>query len=284
MKSRYSMLLVLLICAALFSGCETQPPAVTNNASGSQGENVQNDSNSPDDDSGPVSIPLHSINGTSGVYIENNGMCSKLEGLPFQGGRLVNDLYSTDDGYEREVNLYPLDSPNHSVQGGTFVTLSPNEGDCLITTINDHATYTPVLELGYFGGTSEFRISEDSEVNGIKFARDSASGRLQIDSAFSAAGLDVLWIGEVPGNDYEIEDMLYSKESCSFTCGTYRGTNWIEENVAIDNPCFLMSLSDRSELAVTKTKDGYFILDTSQLSSGKYVISSGNVWVLIEIV
>lgn len=67
-------------------------------------------------------------------------------------------------------------------------------------------------------------------------------------------------------------------EPLEIVAGGYDGTEWTEEDIEFDTPCAITKKIDTDDYVgkVTKTRDGYFVLDTSKFKPGKYVLSFYN--------
>ncbi|WP_251178058.1 hypothetical protein [Adlercreutzia agrestimuris] len=61
-----------------------------------------------------------------------------------------------------------------------------------------------------------------------------------------------------------------SKEPTSFTIGTYVGTKFEEEVIDLSEHAYLADTENFMTLPLEKTKEGYFIVNTEQLTSGMY--------------
>lgn len=58
--------------------------------------------------------------------------------------------------------------------------------------------------------------------------------------------------------------------------GYYEGTTFIEKDITCDDKYFYFT--EKKELPVEKTKNGYFVVNTSSLESGEYVFYFGSNW------
>ena len=79
--------------------------------------------------------------------------------------------------------------------------------------------------------------------------------------------------------------LLTSTFEADAEVGYYEGTEYIPMNVSMCSPCFYYEkgFTDSKVLPVEKTNNGYFVIDTSGLSSGTYAIMSYSGVFTIEI-
>ncbi len=91
-----------------------------------------------------------------------------------------------------------------------------------------------------------------------------------LDSAISAKGCFIYAIED----DWLFStttDFICSTEPTSLVGGYWSGTSFIEYNIDVNASFY--SLGNMELVEVEKTKDGYFVVDTSQLAPGRYVIN-----------
>ncbi len=128
----------------------------------------------------------------------------------------------------------------------------------------------PIVGTGYVESTTrDTRIHDYSEVNGQEVGESDE----KVVEALRALGVHA-------------DEGLYTFTSdapASFTIGGYGGVDFIEKTVNVDKPYSLAYRetrafsSDPSEFGAAtlrqeRTKEGYFLIDTSELTSGKYMI------------
>ncbi len=128
----------------------------------------------------------------------------------------------------------------------------------------------PIVGTGYVEKTTrDTRIHDYSEVNGQEVGESDEN----VVEALRALGVHA-------------DEGLYTFTSdapISFTIGGYGGVDFIEKTVNVDKPYSLAYRetrafsSDPSEFGAAtlrqeRTKEGYFLIDTSELASGKYMI------------
>lgn len=270
---------ISLIVLCLFGCAQTDnKPTSSENEQITQ-EATEGDSSSEVDDSTAFDAPASSLEqypieqigeAPISVFIDNDGTCTRLESLPFN---------NTPGG-----GIYPLDSEFEDVQGGTFTQVSLSEGERVLTTINDQARYRAVDEVGYFGGSQIVGFTPESEINGVVVGGDGISLYSNVEQILNSMNIDLASTGSSDAREfYGIFNMLFSTEPTSFNLGSYQGTDWVEETVEINRPCYTLVQEEEGDLPVEKTKEGYFIIDCSSLSPGRYMLQSGNASFLIEI-
>ena len=132
----------------------------------------------------------------------------------------------------------------------------------------------PIVGTGYVENTTrDTRIHDYSEVNGQEVGESDE----KVVEALRALGVHAS----------EGLHTFTSDAPISFTIGGYGGVDFIEKTVNVDKPYSLaykeervrgyVSSSDPSEFGAAtlrqeRTKEGYFLIDTSELTSGKYMI------------
>lgn len=78
------------------------------------------------------------------------------------------------------------------------------------------------------------------------------------------------------GGDIFGEDFLAADEPTTLTGGYYNGTQWCEYDIHLN--AWLLYFPKELSIPVWKTKSGYFLLDTSALTAGEYVVNDGDNW------
>lgn len=151
-------------------------------------------------------------------------------------------------------------------------TISLEQGDILVSmTGYDYGYFcTPVLKEGYHSvkpnGSLESTFSSlytYDEINGTEI-HDSPD---EAEEVLAQVGID-----------YFHHTLCLSDSPTSFTVGYYERSQFKEETIDVSTP--YMEVTDSSadedwiDLPVEKTKNGYFIVDTSALPSGKYILKS----------
>lgn len=116
-----------------------------------------------------------------------------------------------------------------------------------------------VLPCEYYSGTEE--------VNGIAVDED----------LFDR--LDGCYLWEVrDGNDWyaATRRFIAADSPTILTGGGYSGTQWYEYDICINALAYFFP--EDIVVDVLQTKDGYFILDTSNIATGEYVVNDGDNW------
>ena len=66
--------------------------------------------------------------------------------------------------------------------------------------------------------------------------------------------------------------LLSSTRGMQVTAGTYVGTSVEEETYSFDRAFYLFSVTSMQKAEIEKTKDGYFIVDLSDMAPGTYYL------------
>lgn len=78
------------------------------------------------------------------------------------------------------------------------------------------------------------------------------------------------------GGDIFGDEFLAADEPTTLTGGYYNGTQWCEYDIHLN--AWLLYFPEELSIPVRKTKSGYFLLDTSALTAGEYVVNDGDNW------
>lgn len=210
-------------------------------------------------------------------------------------GLSLKEMLSEQDGLfvQHEESYYPLNylyAPgDKSSEGWRYglkgdikkipadaTVLKLSQGDKLITTDTPDAYYyAKVIGQGYMMSQSNenalrMGFSKDSEINGVVIGDCGGEYYERVAAILADAGT---------GIRYTDDFQWVSPEPTSFTLGTYSGTDFKETTIEIGIPYCVCeqsgdsSYTDRFTLAeLEKTKDGYFIVDTSSLEPGTYLV------------
>lgn len=303
-----SGLLLIIFAALLFSGC----------TAGAQSDNANNDAASPEvteenssesdeaigtnESSGESSMPdwlkLELVEGrtldeikniSGGLWVQRDDRYLSLELIDLREERWWKDP-ETGTYYDYcVVSSYAL--PGDLGENGLYAArdqaemkrnveyapvLRLSEGDVLVTTRNlNSVSFAPVVSYeGYIyddGHTiSKGKDSIDyyEEIDGQEI-KDNEEARLAVLEGLGVRYDDTIgdYVADVP---------------TSITGGYYSGTDWKTEAISFDQQIFISQSSPKIELSdITKTKEGYFIIDTSELRAGAYVVD-GNHYVVVE--
>lgn len=312
-----SLLVVPLLVLALF-GCSTPNTGTlssersvyerpdqpyTGEASSDEGpasDKMTVDEPSPEETEGDTFTIDEVVDGAaSGTYIQRESRCYELYEQPY--GNVV---------FTRDDRLWCV------TDDVCFSTLEAGKGDQLITTIAaNEATCFPVIGSCFIGGNREFidgylldyKRNEGTEINGtpltnvgessLELTRDQFLSAIhdEVQEILLPSGIEVLDLDHGMRDErYAIptNNMFASEQPASFTCGTYIGTDWTEEVVSIDIPCYIVQNKGFTDefpgkaeidLPVEKTKSGYFVIDYSELEPGRYECQVGGTKCLIEV-
>lgn len=267
MKHHYKSLAVLA-CLLSLSGCSVHISDTTSTSSSeqqsydqqdSQQEAIASEASTSSIDNGSTD-PIISIDEIgdyekNSLYIENNGECQFLK---------TSDAFDSVSAFHDGSSLYSLPSGETRAPSEAFYTFSIGSGDRLLTTVDDNATACPVTFTGYFGKSE---ITNVDEINGTEVT----------DLSSMEAVLNPLGI-------QSYRDGWICEKKTSFIVGKYNSTDWVEDTVEISEPFFKINLvEDSFDLPLEKTKDGYFIIDCSSLTPGKWAIKSGLLMALINV-
>ena len=199
---------------------------------------------------------------TGGVYILRNKQFYPISTyqLFYSAGR-INSLKDLGMTYAQDSDIPVF----HISQGEQMVTFKSDSsytfnranfiGYCFpisVSSVNSDIEFglAPILKCEYH----ETKFLDDVEMN----------SKESLESVLSKKG------------SYLFRDFITSDSPVSFTGGYYNRTDYIEYQ--IETNAKLYSFEENIEIPVQQTKLGYFILDTTGLSSGKYVINVGSIW------
>ena len=121
-------------------------------------------------------------------------------------------------------------------------------------------------------------LSEFEEVNGREIA--SMDGNIEaINDALADTPIQLYVYSEMSVlklalmQNYPL--FLSSKCGETFTFGSYSGTEYIEQNVAMITPYYQMKMNESATVVpINKTKEGYMIVDISSLEAGMWMIDN----------
>ncbi|WP_195762906.1 hypothetical protein [Eggerthella guodeyinii] len=146
---------------------------------------------------------------------------------------------------------------------GSVPILMMSEGDSLITT-RDKESYAvlPFCEEGYTEDPSTNILVYD-EIDGVD------PNSLNLSNKQSAAE-EILSKKGIAYKDFH----WTAPEPTEFSVGRYVGTKWSEDIVEIKNKYYMPDWSvEKTILPVSKTRDGYFTIETDSLLPGDYMIN-----------
>lgn len=137
----------------------------------------------------------------------------------------------------------------------------------------DTFAFFPITRTAYFG-TYPNEIFSCEEIDGIDVnSLEGGSIRDKIVNYMHSIGIETPFLKTLSSSITPV-----SEAPVEFSIGYYRGTKWCEETIEVDTEGFDFDSNNPIELPVEKTKDGYFYVNISSLSSGKYAVANGNKW------
>lgn len=86
------------------------------------------------------------------------------------------------------------------------------------------------------------------------------------------AGMDLRFYTCTRSSHYDDALLLSSTRGMQVTAGTYVGTSFEEETYSFDRAFYLFSVTSMQKSEIEKTKDGYFIVDLSDMAPGTYYL------------
>lgn len=193
-----------------------------------------------------------------------------------RGDRYIPTLscrcWSSEVGMGEEYSLWPIfEQEEGSVPSSTEApVLRLSEGESLITTFSkeEYKAYE-VLDEGFYLPSDHGRgvLESYDEIEGVALS-GSSDVHQAIEDALAPKGIK------------SIQGSWVSDERVDITVGRYEGTNFVEQVLTVDAPyCMIVNADDGRNkdyepvtMPTEKTKEGYFLVDTSELSSGTYLV------------
>lgn len=86
------------------------------------------------------------------------------------------------------------------------------------------------------------------------------------------AGTDLRFYTCTRSSHYDDALLLSSTRGMQVTAGTYVGTSFEEETYSFERAFYLFSVTSMQKPEIEKTKDGYFIVDLSDMAPGTYYL------------
>lgn len=233
--------------------------------------------------------------------VENKVYVKKTENVDLITGDVVQDdhFYSTDVlslDYEAGT-IYALENTafgDKFARVSGYPILERGNGDLLITTKNTSQytlrkvsniqyCYPAVIKEMYTSGGLYWSDSYMPvempgrqgfvEINGVEVDHYEDLAQL----------LQPMGITASPLNEFFFSGkVLMSDTPAELTMGYYSGTKFCEETIHLDHSVY--TLGERFTCPVQRTKYGYFIVDTSSLEPGYYVIEDGFNWYALNFI
>lgn len=267
MKSRAIAFFSLMACLCFFCyGCVSEPTdeaAVKSSASneaGSQEESVV-----------PAARTIQDVIGTKGAY------CLAHDGTVDEGGLLDTKDYELGNGkVAHDIYVYgsePLLIDRS--KGDSLIVV----GDLLMSDEDEVDSQAPTDK--YYWSGSELDASEIEEFNGEKIGKplsdETNIGNLGF---FLNQTIEPMGFKYFPNFLTDREGIIVSDEPSTYSYGYYEGTSWNEKKVTTSKPYYDYSGLDRDGdeyvAPVVRGKEGYFVIDVSNIPAGTYVYEFSN--------
>ncbi|WP_143412209.1 hypothetical protein [Arabiibacter massiliensis] len=275
---RMAIIVAFVILCGL-SGCSTvsdqnSVKSPSPEANGTQSESQPTDSNRQAD-SDYLTYKLDELGKTKGMFfVERDGVCTTLLGS-------YSIKFNADDWTSADGSIIAdTFTTMYSGESGTEHALLVNrdEGDRLLTTSEPSSEgygLDPIREAGYWPGF---------ELNGYEI--EEIDGQPSSPSDHGITVFNMHADGQVLGpNNYYLSNVWTTAEKSSFQLGYYEDTLWVEKTLNIDTSYYI-SDNDGNWINIPfeKTKDGYFILDISDVPAGLYNAHGSESYYLLNIV
>lgn len=266
--------LALFACAPEFAGGASTKNGTSNEASDQEADispSREQAGENPKANDKPTSQTIKDVSDEKGAY------CLAQDGTVVEGGLLETRDYELGNGKVIH-DMY--------VYGSEPLVVDRAKGDLLIAigdilmSDEDEVDFQAPTDKYYWSG-SELDASKIEEFNGVKLAKplsnESNTGNLDL---FLNQMIEPMGFKYFPNMLAECKGVIVSDRPTSFTYGFYEGTSWSEGEVTTSKPYYDYSGLDRdgSEYVapVVRGKEGYFVIDVSNVPSGVYVYEFSN--------
>lgn len=148
--------------------------------------------------------------------------------------------------------------------------LKLNEGDELVTTLNAE---TVCVYPANWNGCFKYSDWKDTWTNGLDKLTSESRQYVEINgSKVDGSEKSAIQVLEQAGLYFdEASDDMYSQSPTTVEVGWYEGTRWETETLEWSQETIAVEIGSPIELPTTKTKEGYFLVDTTLLKPGSYV-------------
>lgn len=297
-RRQFAQILGLMAGAMALGGCkedQTTDPTYAENAN--QTEVVEDNTVVPITDSDDVEHAADEFPNLEGLFrLSADGQSARACSNALLAYDQVNvrlpEPHSTtwSDGLVRRVR--GVDEEYEVLWGVTpdeVTRIDRSAGEALVVMGDDLSVFDtvdvrPIVETACFDAFTSWPSSSSIRVDEIQGEDVHLMDIIDFNTEHEAEGL--LMAGgpySTPGTSGDAPNFLLAKEPMTVTYGSYEGTSFVEETVDLRDPCLVAQSSygwhalegtyAPSELAVTKTKNGYFPIDVSGLAPGTYTCS-----------
>ncbi len=275
-KKGEALVIVIAIVACIVMAIISMPnynPGTDNNNSNIDNNTTNNSNNAMDEFAPPAgyderySITKEYIaSSTEGIYkmkeYNGNTWFCKVS-VPIIGSSVCKEV---DTGNIWKPNyLYLLNTANYD--DFSFKSVTKGQDQLVLVGIT-YASCTPIIEMDYT----------------IPYYLGAYSGSIHYRCYIGILGGHNEDIEEINGQDpsaylnrlSDRYNVFRADEGETFTFSYFSGTDYLEESVIADHFYYIIGDS-KSEISlpVTKTKEGYFLVDYSELTPGYYCFSAG---------
>lgn len=175
------------------------------------------------------------------------------------------------------------DEPITLIKGADYEEVSLSSGDELVYGNFDYQSEITMIPILKHGFTQEDGMDTRAwgkggwhggydEINGINVSGFSES---DAEKAFTNGNCEYYTYG----NGSSVEGLFLAGMKTSLPAGWYEKSEFVEGQIDLSTPCYLFEWTSETEhrAPVEKTKDGYFIIDTSSVNPGMYAFFVGSV-------
>jgi hypothetical protein len=229
-------------------------------------------------------IPLSEVNSLNGIYRLNT---SEETLIPLYDTVYFKRIEKFDgekfDGYiccpmaEYPVSIDQSKGEQLVLVGTEAANRAESESDIInIYTIN-------VVGYGNYSMLNDLQADEMQEIQGIDLSQNGDDVGV-INDALEGTGLSYHYYSVLNDSFRYVGLLVSQNQEATVTYSEYEGTQYVTTNVSMINPYYLVDWSDYTTVSIEKTQNGYFIVDTSSLPSGTYMVASysGNYPIIIN--
>ena len=173
-------------------------------------------------------------------------------------------------GYSQPPNHMEINEEATGRTSDYAPSIMLSEGDELVTTSNAETVcvYPATWKVCY-----KYSDWKETRTNGLSALTSSARSYTEINgSEVAGSEASVIDALEQAGLYYdEANNDVYSQSPTTVEAGRYVGTRWEAETLEWSQEAITVDLGAPIELPTTKTKEGYFVVDSTLLKPGSYV-------------
>jgi hypothetical protein len=227
-------------------------------------------------------IPLSTVNDLNGIYRLNT---SEETLIPLYDSVYFKRIEAFDgedfDGYICCMMADPviIDQDN----GNELVLVGTEAANRAKSEADEIKIYgIKVVGYGNYSMLNNMQADELQEVQGIDLSQNNGDVGV-INDALEGTGLSYHFYNVLNDSFRYVGLLVSQNQEDTVTYSEYEGTQYVTVNVAMINPYYLVEWNDYTTVPIEKTQNGYFIVDTSSLSSGIYMVASysGNYPIII---